>query len=266
LGRFHCVALAAVAGICVVSAAFAEPGVHDWTGFYIGGNVGSLTERASGTSDFLDPLASVGFTSTPQNNSISQTHIIGGVQAGYNWQFNPHWVIGVESDWDWTHTGHDFCRQTDSLSVACTDNGFGFENISSTTDWIATVRGRLGFTAGKFMLYGTGGFALGRIDTTLLQSCLAAGCGSSSLQGATTLTNTATKAGWVAGLGVEYALDANWSARAEWQHIDLGTVSNSLTVIGAVGFPVSVPAPQTTTWSRTERYDQLRVGFNYRFR
>jgi len=67
--------------------------------------------------------------------------------------------------------------------------------------------------------------------------------------------------GWVAGVGAEYALSTNWSAKAEWLYIDLGTINNSLATAG-VGIPLF---PQTTTWSRSERYDELRIGVNYKF-
>ena len=65
-------------------------------------------------------------------------------------------------------------------SIACSDNGFGFETISSKTDWLATVRGRLGVTWGNWLFYGTGGAAWGRVDTTLTLSCLVGGCGGSA--------------------------------------------------------------------------------------
>ena len=128
--------------------------VVNWTGFYVGGNLGGVAEHASGTSDFLDTCSAGcfpfgGFPTNPQSNSFSSTRLLGGVQAGYNWQFNPQWLVGVEGDWDWTNTGYSFCRQTNQLSAPCFNKGFGFENFSSKTDWLATARGRLGFVWGR---------------------------------------------------------------------------------------------------------------------
>jgi outer membrane immunogenic protein len=236
---------------------------YNWTGFYVGGNLGGVTEHASGTSDFNDVAGIPVLNPTnPQSNSFSNTHFVGGVQAGYNWQFDPRWVLGVEADWERTRTGYSFCRQTDITSLACADNGDGFETIKSTTDWIATARARLGVTVGNVLLYGTGGAAWGHIETTLSQSCLVGGCGatSSATHAASSISST-IKAGWVAGLGAEAALGHNWSVRTEWLHIDLGTIGNSLTTVGNFVFP----STQTTTWSRAERYDQFRIGFNYKF-
>jgi outer membrane immunogenic protein len=235
---------------------------QNWSGFYIGGNVGEVQGHSTGTSDFLDGLQ-VGnntFFSNPQRDSFSNMRVIGGLQGGYNWQFDPRWVVGVEADWDWTHSHYSFCRQTSVFSAACTDNNLGFENISGTTDWLATARARLGVTAGNFLLYGTGGPAWGRVDTTLTQNCLLGGCATSPKQLFASSTGSTTRSGWAAGLGAEAALDANWSVRAEWLHIDLGTVSSALTTpTGFTGFS------ETTLWSHTERYDQFRVGVNYKF-
>jgi outer membrane immunogenic protein len=255
---------AASAADMPLKAAPAQVVAYNWGGFYIGGNLGGVSEHASGTSDFREvAIFPVLNPTNPQSNSFSDTHFVGGVQAGYNWQFDRRWVLGVEADWDRTRTGYNFCRQTDITSLACADNGDGFETIKSTTDWIATARARLGVTVGNVLLYGTGGAAWGHIETTLSQSCLVGSCGAVSIRSlAASSTSSTVKAGWVAGLGAEAALAANWSLRAEWLHIDLGTIGNSLTTTGnSFGFP----SAETTTWSRAERYDQVRIGLNYRF-
>ena len=234
------------------------PVAPNWTGFYLGGNIGGVVEHASGTSDFTDtnPIN----PANPQSNSFSNTRFLGGVQAGYNWQFAPLWVAGIEADWDWTNTRYSFCRQTSIDSTPCSDNGFGFETISSKTDWLATLRGRLGVTWGNWLFYGTGGAAWGRINTTLSLSCLVEGCGSLSVATLSTSSSTSTTAaGWVAGLGGEWMLAGNWSVRAEWLHIDLGSINNSLPTVGDPGI-------QTAVWSRTERFDEFRAGVNYLFR
>lgn len=206
--------------------------VVNWTGFYIGGNLGGVVEHASGTSDFLDTLTGpgdTGFPTNPQSNSFSSTRFLGGVQAGYNWQFDPRWLVGVEGDWDWTSTGYSFCRITDQFAAPCFNNGFGFESISSKTDWLATVRGRIGYVLGNWLFYGTGGAAWGRVNTTVTLNCLVTGgCGNSSTLVFGSSSTSTTKAGWVAGLGAEWMLAGNWSVRAEWLHVDVGTISDSV--------------------------------------
>jgi outer membrane immunogenic protein len=262
----------ALTGSSAPSAKIAKapaPPVFSWTGFYIGGNAGAVASVPSGTSDFLDsaavpPLGSPAFGSNPEHYSSANSSFLGGFQAGYNWQVDPRWVVGVEADWDWTHTRYNFCRQTDVSSSACNDNGDGFESIGSRTGWLGTARARAGVTLDGILLYGTGGAAWGRVVTTLSQSCLVVGCGTVSLlPQAASSTSTTDKMGWVAGVGAEYALSTNWSAKAEWLYIDLGTINNSLTTAGSgLGIPLGL---QTTTWSRSERYDELRIGVNYKF-
>jgi opacity protein-like surface antigen len=264
--------LAALTGSSAPSAKITKapaPPVFSWTGFYIGGNAGAVASVPSGTSDFLDsaavpPLGSPAFGSNPEHYSSANSSFLGGFQAGYNWQVDPRWVVGVEADWDWTHTRYNFCRQTDVSSSACNDNGDGFESIGSRTDWLGTARARAGVTLDGILLYGTGGAAWGRVVTTLSQSCLVVGCGTVSLlPQAASSTSTTDKMGWVAGVGAEYALSTNWSAKAEWLYIDLGTINNSLTTAGSgLGIPLGL---QTTTWSRSERYDELHIGVNYKF-
>jgi opacity protein-like surface antigen len=239
--------------------------IYSWTGFYIGGNAGAVASIPSGTSNFLDSAAVPSgfplFGSNPEQYSSANSSFLGGFQAGYNWQVDQRWVVGVEADWDWTHTRYNFCRQTAISSSACVDNGNGFESIGSRTDWLGTARARAGVTLDGILLYGTGGAAWGRVVTNLSQSCLVA-CGPIAfLPQAASSTSATDKMGWVAGVGAEYALSTNWSAKAEWLYIDLGTINNSLATAG-VGIPLF---PQTTTWSRSERYDELRIGVNYKF-
>ena len=233
-----------------------------WTGFYLGGNVGGVVAHASGTSDFTD----TGFggliapPTNPQTDSFSQGGFLGGAQGGFNWQFSPLWVAGLEVDWDWINTKYSFCRQTDPGSTACADNSHGFETVGSKTEWLATFRGRLGVAWENWLFYATGGAALGRFRTDLSLNCLVNGCGAFS--NATLLassTSSTTKAGWVAGLGAELLLSRNWSARAEWLHVDLGTLANSLPTVGSSG-------TQTAIWSRNESFDEFRLGLNYLFR
>jgi outer membrane immunogenic protein len=271
-------AMAAIAVLVVTPVAAADlalkapppPPPYSWNGFYVGGNLGGVLETASGTSDFLDsaPIPAALFSATnPQNNRLNPSSVIGGGQIGYNWQFNQRWLAGIEGDWDFTNANYSFCRQTNTASIACFNPpiGDGFENIASTTRWLATLRGRLGVTAGNWLFYGTGGVAEGQVATTLTQNC-PTGCGSSATALLASGSSTATRTGWVAGLGGEVAFWGNWSTRIEWLHIDLGNIGSSFTTNGS-STPVlaAVPSTQTTVWSRSERYDVFRVGLNYRF-
>jgi outer membrane immunogenic protein len=252
----------AIAADIAMKAPAAPMSAPSWTGFYVGGNVGAIIQQASGTSDFVQPGGD-GEAPNPQANNPTSTNAIGGVQIGYNWQLDPRWLVGIEGDWDFTHTGYSFCRQTGTGSVACFDNTDGFETISSSTDWLTTLRGRLGFiNSSNVLLYVTGGVAWGQVKTDLAQSCLVEGCSASTTKLFASNASATDKAGWVAGLGAALPIDRNWSARLEWLHIDLGNITSTLATPGQVG---ATSTTSTTVWSRNERYDVLRVGLDYRF-
>lgn len=232
-----------------------------WTGLYIGGNAGLALQNASGTSNFIDTADG---SSNPQSDQGTSSGFIGGAQVGYNWQVAPNWVLGLEGDWDAVRTKYSFCRQTDITSAACQDTGDGFESIASQTNWLATARGRVGVTLDRVMFYGTGGAAWGNIKTTESLNCSSLGCGAVSLVPvAASATFTQTRVGWVGGLGVEGMLDPNWSIKAEWLHVDLGNMSNTLSTIGDSG-GVPPPTVQSAVWSRDETFDIFRVGVNYK--
>jgi len=244
------------ADMAVKAPVVAAPPALGWTGFYIGGNIGGVTNSNSGTSNFTDSIANLAF---PAGNRINATGFIGGVQAGYNWQFAPRWLVGIEADGDFTNTKYGFCRGTIVPGV-CGDTGFGADTLSSNTAWLSTVRGRFGTIAmDKLLIYATGGAAWGRVDTTATQSCLVGGCGVSPLATSGTSSSSVTRSGWVAGLGGEWNIDGNWFARAEWLHIDLGNVTSSVSTAGFAG------STQSFSWSRGERFDQFRIGLDYRF-
>jgi outer membrane immunogenic protein len=229
--------------------------VYSWTGFYIGASAGWIRQRDAGDSNFFQVGAA---PNNPQSHSVSDSSFIAGAHAGYNWQLN-RLLLGLEGDWNWVNTRNSFCRQTDIFSAPCTDNTRGFVTLSSETDWIATLRGRLGYTWDRFLVYGTGGAALGKVDTTVNVSCLVAGCGVSPTPLTSSGSFSNTKAGWVAGGGVELMLAANWTARAEYLHVDLGTVTNTHNIVG--GLVVA----QSVTWSRRVTYDTVRGALSYKF-
>ncbi len=191
-----------------------------WNGFYAGLNIGGGWQANSGsnlTSAYWDPTFAFGSTpvgsTTPNlfflpNNNQSGTAggVIGGLQLGYNFQFNPSIVVGVETDFD----GSSLSGQSPSnyafypspyaggqslIPVAAINGG----NLS--LDYIGTVRGRAGwlFTP-TLLVYGTAGFAYG---------------------GVSAWNQTNIRTGWTAGGGVEWMFAPRWSAKVEYLYADL---------------------------------------------
>jgi outer membrane immunogenic protein len=183
--------------------AYVAPPPFTWTGFYIGINGGG----AFGRSNFATPFDTGSFD--------MDGGLVGGT-LGYNYQMG-NIVLGVEGDGDWTHiTGSAPC-----LGTSC----------DVRNDWLATARGRLGYSFGRFMPYVTGGAAFGNIKTSI------AGVGDAE----------STKTGWTAGGGLEAAIAGPWSAKVEYLHVDLGRGGS---VLGS---------------DAKFQTDIVRAGLNYRF-
>jgi outer membrane immunogenic protein len=157
--------------------------------------------------------ATIGYEwGTVDNSPTRPSGIVGGVEGGYNWQ-RGWFVLGAEADIQLS--GAD-----DTISP------FEFSNR-----WFGTVRARGGVALNNVLLYGTGGLSYGDLRAQSFN-----------------LTETHTTVGWVAGAGVEVALNPNWSAKAEWLYLQLSDSTFSLT--GASnGFSGNI----------------LRVGANYHF-
>jgi outer membrane immunogenic protein len=234
----------------------------NWSGFYVGGDIGAAFQHRSGALNFFQNESG-----THIDDLISRSQggssLIGGAYTGFNWQFAPSWVAGIEGDWQWLHSGHSFCHQIQRSSDSCSESNTnrGFEAVSDETHWIATVRGRLGWTFDRTMIYGTGGAAFADVRTSLAVSCLNDGCGDSGSKNATSAQSSTHKTGWVAGAGIEWLLTQNWMIRAEYLHTDLGNASNTLflAVGNCDGGPCGV------SWSRDIHYDVVRVGVGYKF-
>jgi len=142
------------------------------------------------------------------SNSASAKSWVGGVQAGYNWQ-NGLWVYGLEAD----ISSLQLESRMNTLVSGIPANATSIADV----DWYGTVRGRLGWALGPFLVYGTGGFVYGRLDLT---SNISAKVGEDL-----SLQTSATKTGWVAGAGIEYALHPNLILNVGYQYVDLGTIS-----------------------------------------
>jgi outer membrane immunogenic protein len=182
--------------------------VYNWTGFYLGINGGG----AWGDSDWNG----LGVNNSPGGG------LIGGT-VGYNWQaIGSPFVFGVEGDAGWFGL---------SDSVSC-----GLLVCQTKSNWLGTVRGRVGYAWDRFMPYFTGGAAFGDIEANR----------------APFPGNSDTNTGWTIGGGVEGAIVGNWTAKVEYLYVDLGDTTCSA---AACGTPTNIDL----------RANVLRAGLNFRF-
>jgi outer membrane immunogenic protein len=129
------------------------------------------------------------------------------------------------------------------------------ETIHQNIDWFGTARGRVGWTEGPWMFYGTGGLAYGRVTGQLTSF---ASTGAQQLGASSTISTF--KAGWTAGFGLEAKLIGNWSAKAEYLYVDLGTIADSITPTGTLNTD-----GRALTYSSNVHDHIFRLGVNYRF-
>jgi outer membrane immunogenic protein len=222
--------------------------VFSWSGFYIGGHAG----YGWGDTDARwDPLPSpAAFNADPVARNLKGAGFVGGVHLGYNWQFAPQWLLGIEADWTSTSIGES---QTQGV------NFFGGAPAppASTTlgrdvNWLASFRARVGLLATpSFMLYATGGLAIADIDHN----------GRFNNNGLTYLANVSlneTKTGWVAGAGAEWALSQNWLLRGEYLYYQFDGAS---ALFNSAAFPTF---PIRFSWGDTQIHT-LRAGLSYKF-
>jgi outer membrane immunogenic protein len=142
------------------------PVPYTWTGFYGGIEFGGAWSDEAVNYSGNDPLAASLLNGTvfgPVANGyrISQSGLVGGFEAGYNWQWS-NWLLGLEADFSLAGMSG-----TASGTTAFIGLGGGTQTTTATqdTDWYGTVRGRFGWLATpNLLLFGTGGFAYGRVD------------------------------------------------------------------------------------------------------
>jgi outer membrane immunogenic protein len=271
-------------------APVAAAAVYDWTGFYVGGNIGYSWGSSASTLSLSD--AASGTILNSASTKFDMDGVIGGGQIGYNWQ-KSDWVFGLEADIQGsgekgsTNTscagGPTVFVDTTAAAVngPCTLGHFGdtiagnvgafpvTNSLSEKIEWFGTVRGRIGPTITPTILaYVTGGLAYGEVRTTnTVSGTNITNPGGQGVDGGTVSTpvtasfgNSSTRLGWTVGAGVEGVVSGNWTAKIEYLYIDLGNVSGSFTT------PIVAPSGAFLTSSYTSHITDniLRVGLNYK--
>lgn len=225
-------------------------GTHDWTGFYIGGQVGY--GWGNGDTDF-DPLpdATTFINLQPQTLDVKPRGVLAGGQVGYNWQ-SGHFVIGGEANFAWADV-----KKTKTVTPIIQNNGTpfpgaGFLSASQDISFVGNVRPRVGGAWGNVLVYGTAGLAFARIDYFATSDFRPVG----TTQYPVSFSKTRT--GWVAGGGVEVAVSSNVSVRGEYLYSDFGHISST-----ANPTPALPPFQVMYTWHT--KLNTFTGGVNFHF-
>ena len=124
--------------------------VYNWTGFYIGGNLGGAWTNGTLTDNFSGVSLGGG----------NKSGFIGGGQIGYNWQVSPQFVLGVE----WMFDGTSLSGSGGTGVTVLGDTLTG----SAKTDWVSTLAARFGYAANNWLFYGKvgGGWVQNSVTVT----------------------------------------------------------------------------------------------------
>jgi high affinity Mn2+ porin len=237
-------AVAADLATLPVKALPAPPAPFDWTGFYIGGNVGATTGRTSWTATEAGAAVPTLNGSINLFNSFDAFKGAGsyfvGMQAGYNYMLPSRFLIGFEADFSAPNT----LAGAQTISSAL----IGQASYNDTLLQFGTARGRIGYAFDRWLVYGTGGvaWAYDRLTRTQLAGTPAGGTADVGTSEAALLWRW----GWAAGAGVEVAIAPNWSAKLEYLAAEFG------------GRPKSFPA-SAQSFNSDLALQTFRVGVNY---
>ncbi|MEW6149063.1 MAG: carbohydrate porin [Bradyrhizobium sp.] len=192
--------------------------VYDWTGLYIGMHTGFT--RGTSSATLADPTVA---TDNHVFNGMT-----GGVQAGYNWRLSSGVLLGVEGDISFPN----YLPSNHVVSSAAT----GLSSAEERWDYVASLRARLGYTSGNWLLYATGGLAFAgeRFLSTPINDVED--------------RRLHTRLGWAAGAGLEYGFAPHWTARLEYLYQGFDRA--------AVSFPSGV------NYASTLDMHAIRLGLN----
>ena len=256
--------------------------VSNWSGFYIGANAGVAFNNQSGY-DYVMPFTAAGniggpcglvggapVLTAPNPFNLSSicsggSSFIGGGQLGYNWQQGTY-VFGLEADGAWQKIiANSFYRFGSNPTAGAPMGSVAGDSayFRSEMDSLGTFRGRIGWSGGPWMLYATGGLAVGGVSgsaTEILNPGLT--CTVAPSAGCRNGTNSDTKFGWTVGAGAELMLDRNWSVGLEYLYADLG---NSTITLAALPAATSAFFPTASTVRFHEQEQIVRFKFNYHF-
>lgn len=209
----------------VVAAAVDVEPVADWAGAYAGVTLGYV----------VNGNERVGFSDAADNylgdvGSVDLSGLTGGVRLGYRFQKDA-WVLGVE-------LGYEAMRVDGDVSF---DNAVGDGTLTSNVDNVLALRFKTGRAIDdRTLFYGIAGIARGKFSYDL----------DGTVPPVSDVSKSYSHSGYVLGLGVERKISDRLSVTGEWEYGRFGKTDLDL---GGV------------VTRATPKYNQLRLGLNYRF-
>ncbi|MFA6302919.1 MAG: outer membrane beta-barrel protein [Legionella sp.] len=268
--------------------------IHDWNGFYVGGNIGGLWSNPNlnvlseniftytptptfriPSSNAIQILADTAAQSATGSFPLNGSGVIGGAQFGVNMEFNNLWVFGLETDLQGLNSSNNsIFTQSAATGDTRNSNVDTVFNLYQKTNYLGTLRGRLGISIPQMdslLVYVTGGLAYGEVQasTTINGEEI-------PYQGVTRFsasnTASATQAGYTLGAGFEKYISSLWSVKVEYLYYNLGTLNYDngelVATSGIVQIPQTIPIISYVNSSLSSIQfsgSMVRAGINYKF-
>jgi opacity protein-like surface antigen len=214
-----------------------------WTSCYFGMHGGGVFA----SKDITDPvqlaqdsIGGAGTTTGVTTAHVSPSGAVIGGQVGCDYQFAPNWVAGIEG-------GFSGSTMKGSTTVGLPANAGDQATVSSRTDFLPSVTGRLGYAFDRTLVYGKAGIAWASSKYNVTGSFLGTPFNFEGFD---------TRGGWTAGAGVEWAFSRNWSVNLEYDFYSFGRGTALLTdTINSPPFSGTVDAKQDI--------QVVKVGVNF---
>jgi outer membrane immunogenic protein len=234
------------------------PPPPSWTGFYIGVHAGAAWQSTPGWT-YNDPnvAATPGPLTSVNAGGNAALGGVGGIQGGYNWQFAPAWVAGIEGDISWSSLSDH--RTPGPISIVLPGSTV---QMSANTQWLSSVRGKLGFVGWwNTMFYATGGVAWANTEYAA-QTTIPAGSGGAPTTFTAVNSFNRTNTGWVIGGGAEWQATTNILLRAEYLYYNINSGPTAQAPYAPLN--AALPLPVNFGWSNYN-VQVFRVAGSYKF-
>jgi len=214
---------------------------YNWTGCYIGGNVGGKWVRTSGSVDVA--AAGIGAAGSILLPNADTSTLIAGGQVGCNYQVpGSNWVLGVEGDFDWHRWSRGFTTAAGVPFPFIANDVFDIRSR-----WQASARGRIGYAWDRLLVYATGGAAF--TEVTVGTNFIAFGIFPQTLA-----EDKKTLFGATVGGGFEYAFTNNFSAGIEGRYTWYGSQTYNAGLVATVFTPGTAAPGGFTLAQATQTY------------
>lgn len=229
---------------------------YNWSGFYAGIHAGYTfgeDDNVITTGQAAGNIANVVGGARPGQVRLDRDGFIGGGQIGYNWQFSPNWVFGVETDISYVDIRENRDVGTLSLPTAVPPNAPLNNTFRTRMEYFGTVRGRIGYAWDRTLVYATGGLAYAEVENS---ASFFGAAGQLQFDGRIRRTET----GYTVGAGIEHAFSPSWSVKAEYLYYDLGSNTVNVAFVPGSG---GAPTGYNTRFENDGHI--VRAGLNYKF-